>query len=169
MIEHGKSITYHRHCLFETDLIKDASNRTMPYQIARGIWKHFFPIHLARIQSALRRQQKSCLGIFHRTILLLKRTQQAEHPLLHLRDDPSIVRLHEQNARLLNSMLETAGASSSNNYSSRKRRLVSTKRKLISSRLCQSVGCRSNEICSSDRCRSRKRKLVSSGLCQSVS
>lgn len=49
-------ITFHRHRLFETDLVNDNFHRDKLYHIALSIWEHFFPVHLARIRGALARQ-----------------------------------------------------------------------------------------------------------------
>ncbi|KAK3669475.1 hypothetical protein LTR78_010661 [Recurvomyces mirabilis] len=60
----GRKITFHRHRLFEMELVDDASNQTRPYQIALGIWEHFYPIHLARIRDVLARQRDRAVDSF---------------------------------------------------------------------------------------------------------
>nr|POE59393.1 hypothetical protein CFP56_24662 [Quercus suber] len=60
----GREITFYRHRLFETDLVTEASSQTRPFHIALGIWEHFYPIHLRRIQEALARQPDRAMESF---------------------------------------------------------------------------------------------------------
>ncbi|KAK1045246.1 hypothetical protein LTR74_018188 [Friedmanniomyces endolithicus] len=106
MIE-GDNITYHRHPLFETNLVDDASNRTTPYQIALSIWKHFFPVHLARIRDALGRQSSRAMESFTAQLGLEEDSASgASTPSSSQEDDPSATRLQEENVRLLTVMLK---------------------------------------------------------------
>ncbi|KAK0261293.1 hypothetical protein LTR35_017872 [Friedmanniomyces endolithicus] len=106
MIE-GDNITYHRHPLFETNLVDDASNRTTPYQIALSIWKHFFPVHLARFRDVLGRQPSRAMESFTARLGLEEDSASGvSTPSSSQENDPSATRLQEENVRLLTVMLK---------------------------------------------------------------
>lgn len=110
----GDKATFYRHRLFETDLKTDAGNRNKPYQIARGIWEHFYPIHLQRIRHALSRQRDHVEEPFAAQPGIDDDTQSGvttpsssqEEGQYKKASRSSTVKLQEENARLLRHVLE---------------------------------------------------------------
>ena len=106
LIDGGK-ISFHRHRLFETDLLVDESNRHSPYRIALGIWKHFYPIHVGRIRGALARQRSRAMDSFTAQLGLEEVPSSGiSTPSSSQEDSPIIVKLQQENSRLLSYMLE---------------------------------------------------------------